>query len=99
MQVPMVMYVDDVEQSAPSLRRLIGDNLIVLEDSTHFMRRYLATIPDSHPLKGMYSMHCNLTSRTIVTGVDPSFQSLQGNLLPCFLAASLTSISLTRMRW
>ena len=48
------MYVDDVEQSTPSLKRLIGDDLIVLEDSTHFMRRYLATIPDGHPLKGLF---------------------------------------------
>lgn len=51
-QLPRYMYVDDVEQSAPSLRRLLGDDLVVLEDSTHFMRRYLATIPDHHPLKG-----------------------------------------------
>lgn len=49
------MYVDDVEQSAPGLKRLLGDDLIVLEDSTHFMRRYLATIPDHHPLKGQLS--------------------------------------------
>ena len=58
--MPSVMYVDDVEQSAPGLKRLIGDDLIVLEDSTHFMRRYLATLPEGHPLKGVhfsYSCH------------------------------------------
>jgi hypothetical protein len=49
---PSYIYVDNSSQTASFLQEVFPSVKKVIEDSTHFMRRYMRTLTPGHPLNG-----------------------------------------------
>ena len=50
MQGPEYIWVDDSDQSGQILHNIFPSVKVVLEDSTHLMRRYMRTLTPGQPL-------------------------------------------------